>query len=141
MEDQTMQDADKAMVPEVLDENLPVVTVSTKPGAADFTTISAAVNSAGETGLRIVVEGGIYEESVLELKKGTQVVAAEGCGTGSATPVVITARADHPAVCSRVSGALLRDVRIEHQGPFCSMACVVIEAGNIKFERCVVTGS
>lgn len=137
-----MQDSDRDMVSEGLDENIPVVTVSTKPGAADFSSISAALNSAqGDHGLRVIVEGGTYEESVLELKKGIQIVAAEGCGTTSATPVVISARADHPALCSRVEGALLRDIRIEHQGPFCSMACVVIEAGDVRFERCIVTGS
>jgi hypothetical protein len=38
-------------------------------------------------------------------------------------------------------GAVLRDIRIEHPGPFGSMASVVIEAGNLRLENCVLTGS
>jgi len=78
---------------------------------------------------------------VLDMRQGVHIAAKEGCGPTSESPVVVTARADHPAVCSRVDGARMSGVRIEHHGPFGSMACVVVEAGDIRLEDCVVTGS
>ncbi len=125
-----------------IDEEILCLLVSQKPGSAQYSTISAALSSqAAGTRFCIVVDGGVYEEDVIDMKEGVQIRAKDGCGPESENPVVLAARADHPAVCSRVKDGLLYGLKIEHQGPFGSMACVIVEAGSIRIENCVVTGS
>jgi F-box protein 11 len=124
-----------------VDEELLCVSVSQKSGS-EFSTISAALSSQ-PAGARfcVIVDGGIYEEAVIELKDGVHIRAKEGCGPETDNPVVLAARADQPAVCSRAKDGLLSGLKIEHSGPFGSMACIVVESGSVRIENCVVSGS
>jgi pectin methylesterase-like acyl-CoA thioesterase len=138
--------AEAQPVADAMEEDFQVFTVAPAGESADFSTIQSAISAVmaleqGYCRMRISVRGGVYEEGQLDIPAGLQVVAADGCEPDSASPVIIAARADHPAISSRAKGALIRGIRIEHNGPFGSMACVVIEAGDIRMENCVVTGS
>eukprot|EP00291_Cryptomonas_curvata_P003159 CAMPEP_0172198152 /NCGR_PEP_ID=MMETSP1050-20130122/27914_1 /TAXON_ID=233186 /ORGANISM="Cryptomonas curvata, Strain CCAP979/52" /LENGTH=1062 /DNA_ID=CAMNT_0012874913 /DNA_START=148 /DNA_END=3333 /DNA_ORIENTATION=- len=131
---------------DAMEEDFQVFTVAPAGESADFCTIQSAISAVmaleqGYCRMRISVRGGVYEEGQLDIPAGLQIVAADGCEPDSASPVIIAARADHPAISSRAKGALIRGIRIEHNGPFGSMACVVVEAGDIRMENCVVTGS
>jgi len=126
-----------------MDEDMTTVTVALQ-GGADFSCIGDALRAApadSPSVFRIIVAGGFYEVGLLEMKPNVHIIAADGCSPTSENPVIIAAQDDHPSVCSRVMGAVLRDIRIEHPGPFGSMASVVIEAGNLRLENCVLTGS
>jgi hypothetical protein len=123
----------------------PAVTlmVSTDGSGGAFRSISLALAShpASTEVLRIVVNAGTYDEVGLELRDNLQIVAAPGCDLGSETAVVITSRQDRPVVSSSAIGAVIRGLQIEHRGPFGSMACVVIEGGDLRMEDCIVTGT
>lgn len=126
-----------------IDADAKTVTVSLL-GDKDYPSIGDALRAApsdSSTVFRIIVAGGLYEEGLLELKSNVHIIAAPDAAPTSDNPVIIAACGDHPSICSRVTGAVLRDIRIEHPGPFGSMASVVIEAGNLRLENCILTGS
>ena len=123
----------------------PAVTlmVSTDGSGGAFRSISLALASrpASAEVLRIVVNAGTYDEVGLELRDNLQIVAAPGCALASDTAVVLTSRQDRPIVSSSAIGAVIKGLQIEHRGPFGSMACIVIEGGDLRMEDCIVTGS
>jgi len=133
-----------ATSPVNMEQDVKTVTVSNKPETnADFSSISAALASIREKKekTRIVVDGGTYDEEALELEEGVQIVAAPGCTPSSENPVIVAARADHPVIFSDLNDAYLCNLKIDHRGPFGSMACVVVESGNLTIDSCVITGS
>eukprot|EP00292_Cryptomonas_paramecium_P033697 CAMPEP_0113694008 /NCGR_PEP_ID=MMETSP0038_2-20120614/20014_1 /TAXON_ID=2898 /ORGANISM="Cryptomonas paramecium" /LENGTH=968 /DNA_ID=CAMNT_0000616209 /DNA_START=50 /DNA_END=2952 /DNA_ORIENTATION=- /assembly_acc=CAM_ASM_000170 len=131
---------------DAMEEDFQVFTVAPPGESADFNSVQAALLAVMDLDqnscrMRISIKGGVYNEGQLEIPGGVQIVAAEGCELDSTSPVIITARADHAVIASRSKGAVIRGIRLEHNGPFGSMACVLIESGDLKMENCVVTGS
>ena len=125
----------------LLPETDVTVTVSTAGGGGTFLNISEALAVHTQGTVRIIMSAGTYEEVGLELRDGIQIVAAEGCVPATDGAVVLTSRKDKPVVTSSAKGAIIRNLQVEHRGPFGSMACVVVEAGDLALEDCLITGS
>lgn len=119
------------------------VVVSPPGGPGDYSSLAEALvahpSSCGT--LRLVVHAGTYAEVGLQLHDNLQIVAAEGCVPGSDTAVVLTSRQDRPILMSSATGAVVRGLQIENRGPFGSMASILVEGGDARFESCLITGS
>ena len=118
------------------------VSVSVAGGGGDFLSISDALLAHPMVQpLRIIMSAGTYEEAGLELPDKVQIFSAEGCVPATGSAVVLMSRQDKPVVKSSGKGAVIRNLQIEHRGPFGSMASVIVDDGDLLLEGCIITGS
>jgi parallel beta-helix repeat protein len=122
------------------------VTVSIHQTDADFCSIrDALLAQPPGKNLRLMVDGGRYDEGCLDLREGVCIQAMQGCDPASSRPVVICSGSRElegeggPCFRSQVAGARIVGLKIEHSGSN-SAACVEVDAGDLFMDGCLVTG-
>jgi F-box protein 11 len=112
-------------------DDLPPILHVDAEGGFDFTTISAAVDAA-PPGSFIIVQPGVYRESVL-LTKPVFLI-----GAGEPGEAVIEAR-DGFALGSIASGGLVKNLALRKIGAGGGWYSVVVARGRMEFQLCTIT--
>ncbi|MBL8806230.1 MAG: right-handed parallel beta-helix repeat-containing protein [Rhodospirillales bacterium] len=113
------------------DADMPPILHVDADGRLDFTTISAAVDAA-PPGSFIIVQPGIYRESVL-LKKPVFLI-----GAGEPGDAVIEAH-DGYALASIASRGLVKNLALRKIGTGGGWYSVVVARGRMEFQLCAIT--
>jgi len=119
------------------------VRVSTTGADGAFTLVSQALaaRTDPDMAMRIIIAPGTYEEEGLVLQDNLELIADEASAPATDSAVVITCRQDAPVMTSSSVGSYIKNVQIEHRGPFGSSSSLLIEDGDLWLEGCLITGS